>query len=262
MSKISGKPILIFVHQFSANGLNQWYNVAKKLSKDFDIIIPDLYYFGNSTRTDSICTLETQIDLIEKLIESIYESKKINLIGSSYGGIVSTAYSLRHPEKIDKLFISDSPILFFSLQKADSIARSLGSESTFELLCPQTAKQMKNSLKVEFDQPPPLPKFIRRQMVEVLILPNLEQKQQLLEELEISSRQFADIQISSLPETYLLWGEKDIFIPVQICHAIKRYWRLSDDHVFVFKNSGHAPNLEHPVKFAKVMKRSLKQSHY
>gem|GEM_PF-1906558 len=252
-----GKPPIIMLHQFSADGLTQWTNTAIRLSKNYDIIIPDLFYFGKSYRTDSNCTIYTQLDLLDKVINDCNINKAVMLLGSSYGGIVATLYSINNKENISKLFIYDSPIMFFDVKKSDSIARIIGANSTLKLLCPSTPDELKISLKAEFYRPPPIPVFIRKQMIEKMVIPNYYEKSQLLLNLTEISNNYSLIQKNQLPDTYLLWGNNDLFIPVDVCFALKNYWNLTDNQVYIFRKSAHAANLEHNRKFTKVIKTMI-----
>jgi len=257
LAKIEGKPLMIMLHQFSADGIAQWSITARSLSKNFDIIIPDLYYFGKSNRFDSNYSISVQLALIDSIVNKHHLDRTFILLGCSYGGIVSTLYAIDNKEKVEKLFIYSSPVMFFDMSKSDSIAVLAGASSTFNLLCPQTPKEMKTSLSVEFYRPPPIPVFIRKQMIDKLIKPNIYAKLQLLENLNQVSSQYNTIEKEQLPQTYLIWGENDPFIPLDVCYLMKGHWHIPDEKVAIFKNSAHASNLEHNKKFVKTINNFL-----
>jgi 3-oxoadipate enol-lactonase len=100
-------PSLVLIHGL---GLSQstWDDYIKPLSKDYDVIVFDLYGHGNSAlppRTPHLTLFAEQIiDLMNDL--SIEQAV---MIGFSLGGMINRRIALDHPHRVAGLIILNSP---------------------------------------------------------------------------------------------------------------------------------------------------------
>lgn len=106
----SGKPILIIN---GGPGMNSdgFSFVAQELAKmNFQTIIYDQRGTGKST-LETINNKTITMDLMTEDIENLRRHLKIEkwtILGHSFGGIMATYYTTKHPETIDKLIFSSS----------------------------------------------------------------------------------------------------------------------------------------------------------
>jgi proline iminopeptidase len=78
----------------------------------FDLYFYDQVGSGNSTRLSNITeyTVQRHIDDLYEIIKNI-NSRKVILLGQSWGSVLAAAYLAQHPETIDKIiFTSPGPI--------------------------------------------------------------------------------------------------------------------------------------------------------
>jgi len=99
-----GKPLLL--HGFNLD-LHTWMKNLDQLAAHFKVYAPDLWGQGYSTRQP----LDYGYDLFEeqlRLFMEALEIPKASLVGHSMGGGTSIVFSLKNPEKVDKLILTDS----------------------------------------------------------------------------------------------------------------------------------------------------------
>lgn len=107
----TGKPVVL-IHGFLENG-KMWDEFSKELSKEYRLIIPDLYGHGQTPSIAEAHTMEMQAKGILEILEDL-KIDSAAFIGHSMGGYTALAIARDFGEKVDKL------CLFFSSSLADS----------------------------------------------------------------------------------------------------------------------------------------------
>ena len=158
------KQTIILVHGFGANALGQWYKTAKILSKNYNIIAPDLLNHGATSDSFPNYSISAQANYIKQILDTLNWAKQVTLCGNSYGGIVATEFAHLYSEKVDKLILNDAVNNFFSNAIADSAAQFLGFKKVIEILSPTSLTNFKTSLKIVYYKPPHIPIFVLRQV--------------------------------------------------------------------------------------------------
>jgi pimeloyl-ACP methyl ester carboxylesterase len=103
-----GKPI-VFMHGFPQFWF-LWRNQLTDLGRDYDVIAPDLRGYNRSDRPEEVEAYRMRHLLgdLEALVEELGISP-FTLVGHDWGGIVSWAFALKHPELLERLVIIDAP---------------------------------------------------------------------------------------------------------------------------------------------------------
>lgn len=99
----SGTPIII-LHGLLGS-LDNWQSFAKKLSEQFTVYIVDQRNHGKSPHSDHHNYDLMQADLLEFMDDQGID--KANIIGHSMGGKTAMEFTLRHPERVNKLIVAD-----------------------------------------------------------------------------------------------------------------------------------------------------------
>jgi pimeloyl-ACP methyl ester carboxylesterase len=99
-------PVIILVHGVSGP-LAVWdKNVDALVAAGYKVVRYDLYGRGFSSRLETapydLNTYETQLS---ELIETLHLGPNIRLVGSSLGGIITSEYTIRHPQNISGLVL-------------------------------------------------------------------------------------------------------------------------------------------------------------
>lgn len=99
--------VIIFIHGYRGNhhGLEA---IAGAL-EDFNVIIPDLPGFGESTEFSGNHSIETYAQWVAAFIKSLNLKQKPILLGHSFGSIVCSAFAAKHPGLI-QILILENPV--------------------------------------------------------------------------------------------------------------------------------------------------------
>jgi len=108
---------ILLIHG-SGPGVTAWANwrgVIPPLSQRARVIAPDMLGFGYSRfPAERKLTPEVWVQSLVDLLDALQISA-VSLVGNSYGGAISMAFALRHPERVKKLVLMGSAGLSFPL---------------------------------------------------------------------------------------------------------------------------------------------------
>ncbi len=85
-----------------------WRHLVAGLSDRYRCIVPDHVGMGLSDKPDDAdyrYTLQSRVDDLERLIESLGLTKKITLAVHDWGGMIGFAWALKNPERIARLVV-------------------------------------------------------------------------------------------------------------------------------------------------------------
>lgn len=103
---IGSGPVIILVHGVSGP-LAVWDKTTDALvSAGFRVVRYDLYGRGFSARLENgPYNLETYETQLSELIEALHLGPSIRLVGSSLGGVITSEYTIRHPNNVSGLVL-------------------------------------------------------------------------------------------------------------------------------------------------------------
>jgi haloalkane dehalogenase len=83
-------------------------NFIPPLSRHYRVIVPDHMGFGKSeTPQDRVYTLQTHVENLEKFIDDLGLTD-ITFVCQDWGGPITGAYTIRHPERVKRLFLMNT----------------------------------------------------------------------------------------------------------------------------------------------------------
>lgn len=250
-NKSTQKPSLVLIHGFGPMAMWQWRQQVQFLAPHFNLYVPDLIFFGESTTKSKERTENFQAESVGKLLEKI-GVKKCHVVGTSYGGIV--AYNLAKmlgEEKIEKVVIASSGV---NMTKNHNIAllKRAGLDKIEDLMLPSSPQQLKNLMSLAVaKQIPFVPNFFLRDFLRRLYSDNRKEKMELLNGLSIGKVDTSNI--SPLQqEVLVLWGEDDNIFPVQMAHELKEVISKKA-RLELIKEASHVPQIEKPEEFNNII---------
>src|SRR5215211_1349218 len=104
----TGTP-LVLLHGYPLDH-HLWDEVAPLLVDAFELILPDLRGFGESSTVDSFYTMEDIASDIAALLDHL-EIQKAAIAGHSMGGYVALAFARLFPERVSGLGLVSSQVL-------------------------------------------------------------------------------------------------------------------------------------------------------
>lgn len=102
-------PNLVLIHGASGNTRDFTFSLVARLEKDFRVLVfdrPGLGYTDDIGTTGA--TLAQQAELLQKAAQSLGAPRPI-VLGHSYGGGVTLAWAIHHPDNLSALVLLSSP---------------------------------------------------------------------------------------------------------------------------------------------------------
>jgi pimeloyl-ACP methyl ester carboxylesterase len=101
----NGSPLML-IHGYPLDH-TIWNEVASLLENDFDLILPDLRGFGQSTTVETPYTMSDMADDLAGLLDHL-KIEKVALAGHSMGGYVALAFAKKYPQRVSGLALVSS----------------------------------------------------------------------------------------------------------------------------------------------------------
>lgn len=241
---------LLLLHG-TGSSLHTWEDWVGQLKDSFHVVTIDLPGFGlTGPHPEHIYTTA----MYNSLINNIKDHLSINTFhigGNSFGGYISWNYTLDHPDIVDKLILidaagyeHDSPLIFKLI--ANPIIGPLLKRLTSKSLIESNIKE------VYHDESKISSQLIDRYYDMTLREGN---RDALFARVKRVDENRID-KISQISEpTLIMWGENDAWAPVE--DAFKFDKDLPNSQLTVFKEVGHVPMEEIPIKSAQVIRSFL-----
>lgn len=103
-----GNP-LVLIHGFPLDSTS-WSEIVPLLEDKFDIVLPDLRGFGQSTTVETPYSMSDMADDVAGLLDHL-GIEKAALAGHSMGGYVALAFAKKHPNRVSGLGLVSSQAL-------------------------------------------------------------------------------------------------------------------------------------------------------
>lgn len=98
-------PPLVLLHGGPSNSLQWIYNI-EALSQDYQTFAIDIIIgTGRSINTKKIKKTAELVEWLDETLSSLELKDKVNMMGLSYGGWLTSRYALRHPERLNKVIL-------------------------------------------------------------------------------------------------------------------------------------------------------------
>nr|ABK24747.1 unknown [Picea sitchensis] len=246
------RPTLLLIHGFGADGLNGWDTQICALGKHFDLLIPDLIFFGDSTTTSSERTELFQAECMKNMVEYLGVESVI-VVGHSYGGFVAFWMAHKYPNVVRRLVIVSSAVCM-TPSTNDSLLKEFESSDIKDLLLPNNARDLKISLSISFYKLPWIPAFIYEDLLQATER-NRELKTQLADGIIIGSKNSQALPTVS-QDVLIVWGEKDRIFRLEEAYALQRHIGEKAKLV-VIKECGHALPLQKPTELKQTILKFL-----
>ena len=229
---------LVLLHGIGASA-ERWSRVIPALSKYFHLIIPDIIGFGYSDKPAVEYTMDFFVDFFRSFLDNLSISKA-SIVGSSFGGHVSTEFAIRFNRMVEKLvLVSPAGMMKTSTPTLDRyIMAALYPE--YQRVYGAFSEMVYESNAVNQET---LMDFINR-----MSLPNA--KYAFMSTL-LGIRYAPDLRgrLSNITApTLLVWGDDDTTIP--LAENSNQYNGIPNmEEIGMIKNCGHIPPVEKPATF-------------
>ena len=253
------KPYLLLLHGMGANARTNWYNQIKPLSKTFNLIMPDLIYFGESTSLTQNVSVEFQAQQIHEALLKLGITGKINIMGFSYGGLTSAVYNELFHNFVNKLIIIDGPVKFFSGKMADSLANAVGVKHMNNVIVPTTIPEFDGMRKAVMSSNFVATKKMKRKIITYFFLPTKEIRNRQMNYLieHQTTYQNYTYNLDKTP-TLLIWGGKDGVVPLSVGVSLHQAYPHTTQ-LIVYPNAKHDSHFSETKKLNKAVIQFINQ---
>ena len=227
-----GTPIII-LHGLMG-GLSNFNGVTEFFSeKGYKIVIPELPIYTMSL-------LKTNVKSFAKFLERFIEFKgfdKVILLGNSLGGHIGLLHTKLYPDKVKALIITGSSGLYES-----AMGDGYPKRGDYEFI-------KKKSEDVFYD-----PAVATKEIVDE-VYATVNDRHKLIKTLAIAKSAIRHNMAKDLPTmetpTCIIWGRNDTVTPPNVADEFHKL--LPDADLFWIDKCGHAPMMEHPDEFNRLL---------
>jgi len=236
IEKGEGRPIII-LHGLMG-GLSNFEGVLNYFpEKGYKIIIPELPIYDYPL-------LKTNIKNISKFIKSFIDDngyKDVILLGNSLGGHIGLLTTKFYPESVKGLVITGSSGLYES-----AMGESYPKRGDYEYI-------KKKAENVFYD-----PEIATQEIVDE-VYKSVNDRNKLIRTLAIAKSAIRHNMAKDLPEmhqpTCIIWGKQDNVTPPNVAEDFHKL--LPNSTLYWIDKCGHAPMMEHPDEFNRLLHKWL-----
>ena len=231
--------ILLLLHGLFG-ALSNWAGVINHFKSKYRVIIPLMPIHEMPIK-------EAGCEGLTEFIEGFIDFKgldKFSLIGNSLGGHVALIYTLRHPEKIQRLILTGSSGLF-----ENSMGGSYPKRGNYEYIKerveytfydPKTAS--KELVDEVFEITNSIPKVMR-----IIAIAKSAQRNNMAKDI-----------VHIKAPTLLIWGLNDTITPPEVGHEFNQL--IPGSTLKFIDKCCHAPMMERPIEFNEIVAEWLTQN--
>jgi pimeloyl-ACP methyl ester carboxylesterase len=230
-----GEAIVLLHGLFGA--LSNFTELIKHFSPKYKVSIPLLPLYELEL---SETTVTGMVDYVDQFID-FKKYKQVHLIGNSLGGHIAQIYYLRKPEKVRTMTLTGSSGLF-----ENSLGDTYPRKSDYEYV--------KKKTQATFYDPHMATKELTDEVFE--IVNNRHKVIRLVSMAKSALRHNLrdDVPKMNLP-VCLIWGKEDIITPPFVAEEFHKL--LPDSELYFIEKCCHAPMMEHPQEFNRILERFL-----
>jgi|SRR5688572_5167317 len=234
----NGKP-LVLLHGFPLDH-HLWDDVVPLLEDSFDLIIPDLRGFGDSTTVDRPYTMDDYATDIAGLLDQL-GIQKAAVVGHSMGGYVALAFAKSYPERVSGFALvssqapADPPERKEGRYKSAADVQEKGIGGVVETMAPKFTVDLR------------LQAIAREIMGRQQPAAYIGALKAMAERMDSTS-----LLSSFLFPVVIVHGDADALIPVDRAREVKA--SVPHSYYVELKNVGHVPMLEAAKETAEALK--------
>ena len=251
----AGAPVLL-IHG-SGPGVSAWANwrlVMPALAQQARVIAPDMVGFGYTERPqDFVYNMDAWVRQAVGLLDAL-GIERTDLVGNSFGGGLSLALAIAHPERVRRLVLMGSAGVSFPLTEGlDAVWGYTPSVENMRAIMDYFA----------FDQGL-MSDDLARLRFEASIRPGFQESFAAMfpapRQRWIEALASAEADIRALPhQALVIHGREDRVIPLSTSLTLSSWIQRSQLHVY--GQCGHWTQIEHAARFARLVGDFLAEAH-
>ena len=222
---------LVLLHGFPLDHTS-WNEVASILEDHFDVILPDLRGFGESTTVNTPFSISDMADDIAGLLDSL-GIEQVAIAGHSMGGYVALSFLKNYPKRVSGLG------LISSQAAADTPERKDGRYKTAVEVAEKGVSVVADAMSPKLSADDRVRVFVRESILR-------QSQASLIGALKaMATREDMTSFLASIEGQYpvvLLHGNDDVLVPIERSKEIADL--LKSSRLFEIPGAGHMPMME------------------
>ena len=223
------------------------------ISEHHRVFAPDWPGYGESDKPEMQYSTEYYVGFLGRLMDAL-SMEKASLVGISMGGAIALGFSLRSPQRVDKLVLVDShglggevpggvaSYVFVRLPLLNKLVwAALG----------RSRRMVRASLQTTFYDPRAITENLVNEVYELVKKPRVGQAWRSWQKNEIGREGLRTNFVNRLHElavpTLILHGAEDKYVPDS--WARRAHTLIKDSELHIFPQCGHWLTLERPGEF-------------
>ena len=223
------------------------------ISEHHRVFAPDWPGYGESDKPEMQYSTEYYVGFLGRLMDAL-SMEKASLVGISMGGAIALGFSLRSPQRVDKLVLVDShglggevpggvaSYVFVRLPLLNKLVwAALG----------RSRRMVRASLQTTFYDPRAITENLVNEVYELVKKPRVGQAWRSWQKNEIGREGLRTNFVNRLHElavpTLILHGAEDKYVPDS--WALRAHTLIKDSELHIFPQCGHWLTLERPEEF-------------
>ena len=253
----NGKPVIL-IHGFSVPYFIYDPTFEFLRQEGFHVLRYDLFGRGFSDRPYTNYNLDLFLKQLGDLLDALRITRPVNLIGLSTGGPIAAAFTIRHPQQVDKLVLIDPvgarPLSLSPMLKAMKLP--LLAEAVLSFVGNDTLIQ---SGSKDFFDPAFVEHFKSRYAVQMQFKGFRRAILSTFRNNMLGSFIDVYLQLGKMDKDVLLfWGRNDITVPFE--HSIALCTVLPNVQFHAIENCGHIPHYEKPHEVNPILLEFLRKN--
>lgn len=243
---LRNKPTLLLIHGIGANR-DVWNPIARALSKQYHVIIPDLPGSGaTQTAKDFDFTLPNLTEQLRRFVETAHIQNNLHIAGHSVGGSVALLYASKYSFDTQSLCLISVGGLFKNNQTS-----YLNNPVYLKQLIVSQPGDLNFVMNKVMYNPPFIPNLIKKQQEQQMIARAADTTKLITQLLDMnklySINTFATMLKNIEAPTLILWGKQDPIVNVEVASDLKASIKHANEPI-ILDQVGHVPLFEAPER--------------
>ena len=239
-------PVVILLHGLGGDASN-WASTVGPLSQKYRVIVPDQIGFGRSDKPMINYRVGTLVDFLDGLCKEL-KIERASLVGNSLGGWTAAAYTLAHPEKVERLVLVDAAGFAITGDLDPRVLNGLN---------PSTRDAVKQVMSLVFYNKQ---LYANDAAIDLLFARKMTAGDGYTIQRFIDSitrgEDVLDNRLANIKQpTLIIWGREDGLTPLAMGERFKK--EISGSELFIIEKCGHVPQLEKAAEFNSSLMKFL-----
>ena len=234
-------PVVVLVHGFGADKDN-WDRFAKRLTKHYRVIAPDVPGFGDSSKIKTArYDMPAQLERMHGFFRAL-GLKQFHIAGNSMGGLIAGLYAAAYPGEVLSLGLFDPGGV--TDREESKLTREFAADRN--PLVAGSREDYDRLIAFMFVDPPLIPFWVKSWLADQAIQ-SREFNLYILPQVRPGNK-LEQVMGKISAKTLVLWGDTDNIFPPSSAAVLGA--GIKNSTVVIMKDCGHLPMLERPGEAA------------